>query len=75
MRKGNGKGNAAKHFIDVDACVVKRLGGLRITLAGRNLRAGQTGRWDRDHLESLQFHRLRGTIGDPDETAGNGRTA
>lgn len=55
-------GNAANHFIDVDDYVVRRLQRLRIKRAGRNLRAGQTERWDRAYFESLGLHRLRGTI-------------
>ena len=55
-------GNAADHFIDVDDYVVQRLRSLRVKRAGRNLRAGQTQRWDRDYFESLGLHRLRGTI-------------
>jgi len=55
-------GNAANHFIDVDDYVVKRLRGLRIKRAGRNLRAGQAERWSRAYFESLGLYRLRGTI-------------
>lgn len=55
-------GNAADHFIDVDAYVVKRLRSLRVKRHGRNLRAGQAERWDRAYFESLGLHRLRGTI-------------
>ena len=58
-------GNAADHFTDVDASVVKRLKSLRLKRAGRNLRAGQAQRWDREDFESLGLHRLRGTIRDP----------
>lgn len=55
-------GNAANHFIDVDAYVARRLKSLRLKRAGRNLRAGQAARWDREYFESLGLHRLRGTI-------------
>jgi group II intron reverse transcriptase/maturase len=55
-------GNAANRFIAVDAYVVRRLKKLRLKRAGRNLRAGQAQRWDRDYFESLGLHRLRGTI-------------
>jgi RNA-directed DNA polymerase len=55
-------GNAADHFIDVDAYVVKRLKSLRVKRHGRNLQAGQAQRWDRAYFESLGLHRLRGTI-------------
>jgi group II intron reverse transcriptase/maturase len=64
-------GNAADCFIDVDEYVVKRLRNLRIKRAGRNLRAGQTQRWDRDYFESLGLHRLRGTIRYPGKPPGN----
>ena len=68
-------GNAADHFIDVDDYVVKRLKSLRLKRAGRNLRAGQAQRWDRDYFESLGLHRLRGTIRYPGKPPGNRRTA
>ena len=68
-------GNAADHFTDVDDYVVKRLRGLRLKRAGRNLRAGQAKRWDRDYFESLGLHRLRGTIRYPGKSPGNGRAA
>jgi RNA-directed DNA polymerase len=35
---------------------------LRVKRHGRNLRAGQAERWDRDCFERLGLHRLRGTI-------------
>lgn len=54
--------NAANHFIDVDDYVVQRLKSLRVKRHGRNLRAGQAERWDRDCFERLGLHRLRGTI-------------
>lgn len=54
--------NAANHFIDVDDYVVKRLRSLRVKRHGRNLRAGQAERWNRDCFERLGLHRLRGTI-------------
>ena len=54
--------NAANHFINVDAYVVKRLRSLRVKRHGRNLRAGQAERWNRDCFERLGLHRLRGTI-------------
>jgi group II intron reverse transcriptase/maturase len=70
-----GTGNAADHFIAVDDYVVKRLRGLRVKRAGRNLRAGQTRRWGRDYFERLGLHRLRGTIRYPGKPPGNRRTA
>ena len=54
--------NAANHFLDVDDYVVQRLKSLRVKRHGRNLRAGQADRWDRDCFERLGLHRLRGTI-------------
>jgi len=68
-------GNAADHFTDVDDYVVKRLRSLRLKRAGRNLRAGQAQRWDREYFESLGLHRLRGTIRYPGKPPGNGRPA
>lgn len=55
-------GNSANHFIDVDDYVLRRLKGLRIKRAGRNLSAGLAQRWDRAYFESLGLYRLRGTI-------------
>jgi group II intron reverse transcriptase/maturase len=66
-------GNAGDHFTGVDDYVVKRLRSLRIKRAGRNLRAGQTRRWDREYFESLGLHRLRGTIRYPGNPPGNRR--
>ena len=65
-------GNSANHFIDVDEYVVKRLKGLRLKRAGRNLRAGQAQRWDRAYFEGLGLHRLRGTIRYLGHSPGNG---
>jgi RNA-directed DNA polymerase len=70
-----GTGNAANHFTDVDDYVEKRLRSLRVKRAGRNLRAGQAQRWDRDYFERLGLHRLRGTIRYPGQPPGNGRAA
>jgi group II intron reverse transcriptase/maturase len=55
-------GNAANQFTRVDGYVVRRLQGLRLKRAGRNLRAGQVRRWDREYFETLGWYRLRGTI-------------
>ena len=55
-------GNAATKFVGIDAYVVRRLKGLRLKRAGRNLRAGQAQRWDRECFERLGLYRLRGTI-------------
>jgi group II intron reverse transcriptase/maturase len=68
-------GNAANHFIDVDAYVEQRLKGLKLKRAGRNLRAGQAQRWDREYFESLGLHRLRGTIRYLCTPSGNRRAA
>lgn len=68
-------GNAANHFIDVDAYVERRLKGLRLKRAGRSLRAGQAQRWDREYFERLGLHRLRGTIRYLGKPPGNGRAA
>jgi len=55
-------GNAAGPFTAVDGYVVRRLKSLRIKRAGRNLKAGQAQRWDREYYEQLGLYRLRGTI-------------
>jgi len=55
-------GNAATKFGGVDAYVVRRLKGLRLKRAGRNLPAGKARRWDRECFEKLGLYRLRGTI-------------
>jgi group II intron reverse transcriptase/maturase len=55
-------GNAAVKFTQVDRYVERRLQGLRLKRAGRNLRAGQVKRWDREYFEALGLYRLRGTI-------------
>jgi group II intron reverse transcriptase/maturase len=55
-------GNAANHFIDIDAYVERRLRGLRIKRAAGRLPAGQGRRWDRAFFEALGLCRLRGTI-------------
>ena len=68
-------GNAANHFIDADAYVIDRLKRLRLKRAGRNLRAGQAKRWDREYFESLGLYRLRGTIRYPGQPSGNRRAA
>jgi group II intron reverse transcriptase/maturase len=68
-------GNAADHFTNVDDFVVRRLKSLRLKRAGRNLRAGQAHRWDRNYFESLGLHRLRGTIRYPGKPPGHRRPA
>jgi hypothetical protein len=64
-------GNAANHFIDVDAYVHWRLKRLRVKRAGRNLKAGRAQHWDREYFESFGLHRLRGTIRYPGKPPGN----
>ena len=56
------RGNAANQFTSVDGYVVRRLKSLRLKRAGRNLRAGQAQKWDREYFEKLGLYRLRGTI-------------
>jgi RNA-directed DNA polymerase len=70
-----GSGNSANHFIDVGDYVVKRLKGLRVKRAGRNLPAGLAQRWNREYFESLGLHRLRGTIRYPGQPPGHRRSA
>jgi group II intron reverse transcriptase/maturase len=55
-------GNAATKFVEVDGYVQRRLKGLRLKRAGRNLPAGKAQRWDREYFEQLGLYRLRGTI-------------
>jgi group II intron reverse transcriptase/maturase len=60
-------GNAANKFVGVDDYVVRRLKGLRLKRAGRNLRAGQALKWGRECFEQLGLYRLRGTIRYPEQ--------
>lgn len=60
-------GNAARQFISVDGYVLRRLRGLRIARAGRNLKAGKAQTWNREYFEALGLHRLRGTIRYPNK--------
>jgi RNA-directed DNA polymerase len=62
-------GNAARQFTVVDGYVERRLRSLRIKRAGRQLRAGQAQRWDREYFEKLGLTRLRGTIRYPVQTS------
>jgi group II intron reverse transcriptase/maturase len=55
-------GNAADHFTDLDAYVVRRLRGLRLKRANGRPAAGQILQWDRPFFETLGLCRLRGTI-------------
>jgi group II intron reverse transcriptase/maturase len=55
-------GNAAKKFNQVDSYVHRRLHRFLVKRKGRNLRAGEADRWDRDFFWGLGLHRLRGTV-------------
>jgi RNA-directed DNA polymerase len=55
-------GNAADKFIQVDRYVAWRLRRLMIAKCGRNLRAGQAGRWTRDWFHSMGLYKLSGTV-------------
>jgi len=55
-------GNAAIKFRQVDDYVVMRLRSLMVKKRGRNIRAGQSRRWNEDWFNGLGLHRLRGTI-------------
>lgn len=55
-------GNAADKFRQIDRHVAWRLRRLLVKQKGRNLRAGQAGRWTEDWFVELGLHRLRGTI-------------
>lgn len=62
-------GNAAVKFGQVDDYVVERLRGLMVKRKGRNLGAGEAGRWNRDYFEAFGLHRLRGTVQYPGAAA------
>jgi RNA-directed DNA polymerase len=55
-------GNAAKKFRQLDRYVAWRLKRLLIKKRGRNLRAGQAGRWTEDWFHDQGLHQLMGTI-------------
>jgi RNA-directed DNA polymerase len=57
-----GTGNAADRFVSMDRYVVWRLKRLLIKQRGRNLRAGQAGRWTRTWFHDQGLHKLMGTI-------------
>jgi RNA-directed DNA polymerase len=61
-------GNAAAHFNQLDTYVWRRLRSLRIKRKGRNLRAGEADRWDRDYFGAFGLHRMRGTVQYPEST-------
>jgi RNA-directed DNA polymerase len=55
-------GNAAKKFRQLDRYVAWRLKRLLIKKRGRNLRAGQAGRWTEAWFHDQGLHKLLGTI-------------
>jgi len=55
-------GNAAKKFRQLDRHVTWRLKRLLIKKRGRNLRAGQAGRWTEAWFHDQGLHQLMGTI-------------
>ncbi|MDQ3326311.1 MAG: reverse transcriptase domain-containing protein [Actinomycetota bacterium] len=55
-------GNAAKKFRQLDRYVAWRLKRLLIKRRGRNLRAGQAGRWTEAWLHDQGLHKLSGTV-------------
>jgi group II intron reverse transcriptase/maturase len=55
-------GNAANKFVEADRYVENRLRRFLVKRKGRNLRAGEAGRWTREFFEALGLTRLRGTI-------------
>lgn len=57
-----GSGNAAKKFNEIDRHVVWRLKRFLMRRKGRNLKAGEAGRWTREYFEALGLIRLRGTV-------------
>ena len=61
-------GNASNQFIDIDRYAWRRLKGLRLKRAGRQLRAGVAERWTEDYFVGLGLHRLRGTVRYPEVT-------
>ena len=59
-------GNAANKFNEIDSYVWSRLRRFMVRRKGRNLRAGEAGRWTRDFFEALGLYRLRGTVKYPE---------
>jgi len=55
-------GNAAQKFRQLDRYVAWRLHRLLVKKRGRNLRAGQAGRWTESWFHDQGLHQLRGTI-------------
>jgi group II intron reverse transcriptase/maturase len=61
-------GNAARQFGSIDSFVVRRLRALRVKRKGRNLRAGEAPRWNREYFEAFGLYRLRGKIRYPEQS-------
>jgi len=55
-------GNAADKFVSLDRHVAWRLKRLLIKKRGRNLRAGQAGRWTRTWFHDQGLYKLMGTV-------------
>ena len=55
-------GNAARRFNRMDTYVYERLRNFLVKRKGRNLRAGEAQKWDRDFFQRHGLHRLRGTV-------------
>ena len=55
-------GNPSDKFVSLDRYVAWRLKRLLIKKRGRNLRAGQAGRWTRTWFHDQGLHKLMGTI-------------
>jgi RNA-directed DNA polymerase len=55
-------GNAADKFVQMDRYVAWRLHRFLVKQRGRNLRAGQAGRWTRTWFHDQGLHKLMGTI-------------
>ncbi len=59
-------GNAAAKFNQIDTYVWSRLRRFMKRRKGRNLRAGEVGRWDSDFFHHHGLHRLCGTVQYPE---------
>jgi RNA-directed DNA polymerase len=59
-------GNAAKKFTQVDDYVWQRLMRFMVRRKGRNLKPGETKRWDTNFFYSHGLYRLRGTVKYPE---------
>jgi len=55
-------GNAAIRFNQIDTYTHERLRRFMVKRKGRNLRAGESGEWNREFFWNLGLHRLRGTV-------------